>query len=68
MRVLLGFVTALGLVVLPFVAERGSRATLFGWLVFALLVSVARYFGERARVQRLGEARATASWPATFTR
>jgi hypothetical protein len=41
-------ITALGLVALPFVSERGPRASLFGWLAFALLLSVARYFRERS--------------------
>jgi hypothetical protein len=42
-------VTALGLVALPFVSERGSRSSLFGWLAFALLLGVVRFFAERRR-------------------
>lgn len=42
--------TALGLVVLPmFVSARGPRASMFGWLAFALLAAIARLFTERAR-------------------
>jgi hypothetical protein len=48
MRVAL--VTALGLAALPFVGpERGWRASLFGWLAFATLLSVVRFFAERRR-------------------
>jgi hypothetical protein len=43
-------VTALGLVILPmFGSARGPRASMFGWLAFALLTAVARLFTERAR-------------------
>jgi hypothetical protein len=42
--------TALGLVILPmFVSARGPRASMFGWLAFALLTAIARLFTERAR-------------------
>ncbi|HEX5660956.1 MAG TPA: hypothetical protein VFX59_27375 [Polyangiales bacterium] len=49
MRALLAVVTALGLVALPFVSERGPRASLFGWLAFAALLSAVRFFAERRR-------------------
>jgi hypothetical protein len=42
-------VTALGLAALPFVSERGPRASLFGWLAFATLLSVVRFLAERRR-------------------
>ncbi len=45
--------TALGLVALPFVSERGSRASLFGLLAFALLLSLVRFLSERARSLRV---------------
>lgn len=43
----LAILSALGLVVLPFVSERGPRASLFGWLAFVLVLSVVRLFTER---------------------
>ena len=43
-------VTALGLAALPFLSsERGPRASLFGWLAFATLLSVVRFMAERRR-------------------
>lgn len=37
----------IGLVALPFVTARGLRADLFGWLAFALVLSIAKYLHER---------------------